>query len=231
MKPKNGSLLIGLILAIVATVLLLAIPSSANLYVAYAFCLLGIAALVVGVWAADKKDFPATYAVEWQTAWLLPVSVVVSAVVLLLQGFEIYTLATIWHVIIQVALLSVVGIRVISVYTGKEYIQNIDAQVAKQTGRLSSLVADVNALQSKADKLPEEKRAAAKQAIKKVAEALRYSDPMSTAAVQALDEEISEGVRGIADQCVPGSEDELMEVCDAVCAKIRERNERLKADK
>lgn len=231
MKPKLGSLLIGLILAIVATVLLLAIPSSANLYVAYAFCLLGIAALVVGVWAADKKDFPATYAVEWQTAWFLPLSVAVSVVVLLLQGFAIYTLATIWHVIIQVALLSVVGIRVISVYTGKEYIQNIDAQVAEKTGRMSSLVADVNTLQSKADKLPEEQRAAAKQAIKKVAEALRYSDPMSTAAVQALDEEISEGVRGIADQCVPGSEDELLEACDAVCAKIRERNERLKADK
>ena len=231
MKPKQGLTIIGLIMAVVATVLLIAIPSSANLYVAYVFCLLGIAAFVAGVFAADDKDFPSTYAVEWQTAWFLPASLAVSAVVLLLQGFEVYTLPTIWHVIVQLIMLAVVGGRVVAVYIGKEYIQKVEGKVAANTGRWQSLTADVNALQSKADKLPEEQRSAAKQAIKKVAEALRYSDPMSSEAVLALEAEIADGVHDLPSAVAPDKLAELTDMCDELCAKIRERNERLKSSK
>ncbi len=61
MKPKYGALCIGLTLVAVATILLIALPGSANLYAAYAFCLIGIAMMIAGVWATDDNA-PASYA-------------------------------------------------------------------------------------------------------------------------------------------------------------------------
>ena len=82
--PKFGTLLIALILAAVATLLFVLIPGSANLTVAYVFCLIGIVLMEGGFLLATTKNVPASYALIGQTGRFLPWSLVVSVIVLML---------------------------------------------------------------------------------------------------------------------------------------------------
>lgn len=231
MKRKYGALLIGLILAAVATVLLIAIPSSANLYAAYVFCLIGIAAPIAASALADEKDALSTYAILWQCAWLLPVSLLISTAVLLLQGFEVFILPLKWHIVIQLIPAAVAVVRVVAVYTGKEYVRKTGSKAASRVMQMNTLIADVNALAGRADTLPEDKRTEAKQSIKQVSEALQYSDPVSTEAVQTADEEIAQAVSALSELFTTEHAAEIAEACRALCEKIRQRNERLKFSK
>lgn len=230
MKPKYGALCIGLILAAVATILLIALPGSANLYAAYAFCLIGIAMMVAGVWATDDNA-PASYALLGQVGWFLPVSLFISVVVLALQGVGVVTLPVLWHSIVQIIPLAFAGIRIIALYTGKQQIEDADKRVAAQKDRIAAMINNVAALQAKVNALPEEYRSDAAKALKQVMEGLRYSDPMSTPAVQALDSKIEMSVSLLKNSCNADGAAQFISECAALYARIRERDNTLKADK
>lgn len=230
MKPKFGALWIGLILAAVATILLIALPGSANLYAAYAFCLIGIAMMVAGVWATDDNA-PASYALLGQVGWFLPVSLFISIVVLVLQGVSVVTLPVLWHSIVQIIPLAFAGIRIVAVYTGKKYIEDVDKRVGAQKDRLATMINSMAALQPKVNTLPEEYRADATKALKQVMEGLRYSDSMSTPTVQALDSEIEMGVSLLKNSCNAESAEQFISECAALCTLIRERSNALKTSK
>lgn len=230
MKPKYGALCIGLILALVASLLLIPLPGSANLYAAYVFCLMGIVLLVAGVWATDDNA-PASYALLGQVAWFLPVSLFISAVVLVLQHTEAYRLSLLWHCIIQVILLSVAAIRIVLIYVGKKSIADTDKRVAQQRNSLAAVLNEANALQAKVNALPEEIRIEANKALKQVIESLRFSDPMSTNAVQEMDAEIEKRVAELKGNCKTESAEQFVAGCQALIDLIRERNGVLKASK
>ena len=230
MKPKFGALWIGLILAAVATILLIALPGSANLYAAYAFCLIGIAMMVAGVWGTDDNA-PASYALLGQVGWFLPVSLFISVIVLVLQGVGVFTLPVLWHCIAQIIPLAFAGIRVIAVYTGKQEIERVDKRVEEQRGKLAVMVNTVTALQQKVNAFPEEQRVAATKALKQVIDDLRYSDPMSTTAVQMLDSEIESGVSLLKNSCNAENAAQFVSECESLCSLIQERNTILKASK
>lgn len=230
MKPKYGALCIGLILAAVATILLIALPGSANLYAAYAFCLIGIAMMVAGVWATDDNA-PASYALLGQVGWFLPVSLFISVVVLVLQGVGVVTLPVLWHCIVQIIPLAFAGIRIIAVYTGKQQIEDVDKRVASQRGDIHSQINKVAALQSKIRAFPEEQRVEAQHAAKQLEDALRYSDPLSGGIVDSLDKQIAESIAQLEAYCSVGGIDRFIESCQTICDLIRDRNNALKAAK
>lgn len=230
MKPKYGALCIGLILAAVATILLIALPGSANLYAAYAFCLIGIAMMVAGVWRTDDNA-PASYALLGQVGWFLPVSLFVSVIVLVLQGVDVVTLPVLWHCIMQIIPLAFAGIRIVAVYTGKQEIDRVDKHVEEQRGGLAAMVNTATVLQPKVNAFPEEQRVAAAKALKQVIDGLRYSDPMSTTAVQTVDSEIESGVSLLKNSCNAENMAQFVSECEALCALIHERNALLKASK
>lgn len=230
MKPKYGALCIGLILAAVATILLIALPGSANLYVAYAFCLIGIAMMVAGVGATDDNA-PASYALLGQVGWFLPVSLFISVVVLVLQGVSVVTLPVLWHCIVQIIPLAFAGIRVIAVYTGKQEIGRMDKRVGEQHSFLYIQVNKVTALQSKTCVFPEERSSEAQRVVKKVEDALRYSDPMSGGITDALDKQIAESIAQLDVLCSVDGTDQFITSCQKICNLIRERNNTLIAAK
>jgi len=230
MKPKYGALCIGLILALVATILLIPLPGSANLYAAYVFCLAGIALMIAGVWATDDNA-PASYALLGQVSWFLPVSLFVSVVVLVLQHTEAYTLSLLWHCIIQIILLAVSAIRIISIYVGKKNIEDTDKRIDSQRNRLSSVLNVANALLPKVNSLQAEYRIEAYKALKQVIDGLRYSDPISTNAVLEQDTEIEKRVAELKENCKDEHVKQFVAECQMLTDLICERNGILKASK
>lgn len=221
MKPKVASLCIGVVMAVVFTMLWMLLPSSANLNAAYVFCLISIVMMVAGVLCASLRNIPASYALILQTGRFLPMTLILSALVLALQETGVYMLPVAWHVLLQVALFAVYVIGVIKIFAGKSYIDQIDRRVASQTGQISLWLNQVNALYNR------EEDAAARQALKRVAEAIRYSDPMSTNVSAELDRQISKLTSGLLS--VPTGEVET--ACQELLLLVKERNDIVKAGK
>lgn len=218
MKPKHGALLIALILAAIATLLFVAIPSSANLTVAYIFCLIGVVLMEGGFLLADIRNAPASYALLGQTGTFLLLSLIVSALVFPLERIGIFTLPTIWHVIIQIILLAVSAIRIIQIFSGAAHIDQVENAVAAKRNAWVNLTNQANMIAAR------EQNTEAKAALSKVAEALRYSDPMGIPASSDIEMKIQNMLEQAQGQD-----------CKAKCAEllmlISERNAIVKAGK
>lgn len=216
--PKVGALLIALILIVVATLLLVLVPGSANLTVAYVFCLIGIVLMEGGFLLATTKNVPASYTLIGQTGRFLPWSLAVSVMVLVLERIGLFTLPPVWHAALQVILLAITSIKLVQVFSGAAYIEQVEAQVAQKRNAWVELTNCANMLAAR------EENAEAKAALKKVAEVLRYADPMSVAAT----EEIESRIEALLKQA---QGDECKGKCEEVLLLIQERNMIVKANK
>lgn len=218
MKPKHGAMLIALILAAIATLLFVVIPSSANLTVAYIFCLIGIVLMEGGFLLADIRSVPASYALLGQTGTFLPLSLVVSALALSLERIGIYTLPTFGHVIIQIILLAVSAIRIIQIFSGAGHINQVENAVAAKRNAWVNLINQANIFAER------EQNAEAKAALTKVTEALRYSDPMGI----ATSSDIEMKIQRMLEQA---QGEDCKAKCDELLMLISERNAIVKAGK
>ena len=218
MKPKYGALLIALILASIATLLFIMLPPSANLTVAYIFCLVGIALMEGGFLIANIRNVPASYALLGQTGKFLPVSLVVSVLVLVSERIGIFTLPTVWHVAVQIVLLAVSAIRLVQIFSGAAYINEVEDKVAAKRTAWLELANQANLLAAR------EQNADAKVALKKVADALRYSDPRGVTASQEIEVRI-EALLGQAQG------ESCSDKCNELLLLIQERNMIVKANK
>lgn len=216
--PKYGALLIVLILAAVATLLFVLIPGSANLTVAYVFCLIGIVLMESGFLLATAKNVPASYALIGQTGRFLPWSLAVSVIVLVLERIGLLTLPPVWHAAIQVILLLLLSIKMVQIFSGAAYIEQVEEQVAEKRNAWVELTNRASMLATR------EQNGEAKAALKKVAEALRYADPMSVAASKRIEEQIET----LLEQA-QGNESKAK--CDELLLLIQERNMIVKANK
>ena len=230
MKPKFAALWIGLILAAVVTILLIVLPKLANLYAAYVFCLIGIAMIIAGVWATDDNA-PASYALLGQVGWFLPISLFISVVVLVLQNVGVIALPVLWHCIVQIIPLTLAGIHVIAVYTGKQEIECVDKQVEAQKARFTAMINTATVLHQKVYMWPEEQRVAAEKALTQVIEELRYSDPMRNVNVAEMDQQIVEKICTLQSTCNTDNAHDFIAHCESICAEIQYRNGILKSSK
>ena len=229
MKLKNGAIGIGFVLVIIATVLLLLLPASVNLYIAYVCCLIGIGMMVVSAVFFDKKDVPGSFAQLMQAAWYLPVSLAVSIVVLIVQEFvEVPALV---HIVAQFLLCAIAAIKLIGVNAGKDYIRNQDAVVLERTARIADLITEVDAASAKISVFPAEQQQRIHTAVRSLKEAIRYSDPMSNISVADLDRRIAEKVYMLQTKCSPDGAEAFIADCEELCADIKYRNNVLKSSK
>lgn len=219
MKPKHGALIIALILAVVVTLLFVELPSSANLTVAYVFCLIGIAMMESGFLLAAARNVPVSYTLMRQTGHFLPRSLFVSIIVVALEHAGIYTLPVIWHVIFQIIFLALSTVRLVKVVAGGAYMESVSDKVKDKTTAWHKLIQQANAMaacQTDAD---------VKQSVQKVAEALRYADPMGTKASVPIEKQIAALMGNWTKKRVCEKD------CQEVLLLIVERNEIVKATK
>lgn len=183
-NPKYGALLIALITAAIATLLFVLLPGSANLTAAYIFCLIGIVLMEGGFLLASTKNVAASFALIGKTGKFLPWSLTVSAIVLVLERIRLFTMPAVWHVAIQVILLAISTISLVQVFSGAAYIDQVEEQVAHKRNAWGDIINRADMLVARAVETEN------KAALKKVADALRYADPMSVAASQEIEARI-----------------------------------------
>lgn len=229
MKLKNGAIGIGIVLAIIATILLVLLPASVNLYIAYVCCLIGIGMMVVSAILFDKKDVPGSFAQLMQAAWFLPVSLAVSIVVLVLQRF--ISVPILAHIVAQFLLCAIAAIKLIGVNAGKDYIRNQDAVILEKTTRIADLVAEVDAINKNLSVFPAEQRQKVQVLIRSLRDAIRYSDPMSNISVAEYDKRIAEKVYQLKTFCNENDAEAFIANCEDICSDIKYRNSVLKSNK
>ena len=195
---KQHTLILGVLLAALAALLFFLLPVTANLVIAYIFWLIGIAFLLISVYALGAKD--KGLLMEWplflKARSYLVLTAVISAIVLLLENLGVFTLPFPLHLVAQVAAVLVIGIQVTQLNLGKSHIEQVGANVAQARNALVNLVSDVNALKNSVEErlwMPAQGR----EAITDVSDALHFSDPISTPAVRELD-------KACCRRCSPG---------------------------
>ena len=221
MNPKYGALLIALILALAATLVFVLLPNSANLTVAFVFFLIGDGLTALGYWFATKRNVPASYALIVQEGRFLPFSIGLSVIVLILEGTQVYTLPTRWHITLQILILAWAVINLVKVCAGKAYIQQMEDNVSIKRTNWQSLILQVEALQNRAAQ-PE-----ACQALKQLHDVLQYADPISNDRTAAIENELAEKLQAL----VNTPAEDLSPACAEVTALVQQRNVLLKASK
>ena len=121
MKLKKTALIIAPAILVLATVALILLPASGNLYVAYASCLLATGMMLRCVIRVVKRRIPDGVRRMKRRLWILPASLLVSVAVLALKYLSILNLPCEMHIVAQLAVLAVGAVKLLSIGDPKRY--------------------------------------------------------------------------------------------------------------
>lgn len=124
-------------------------------------------------------------------------------------------------IIVCVLVLAFTAIAVIKAKAASDVIENIDKKVKAQTLFVKSITVDAESLLARAA-TPE-----AKDACKKVFEAVRYSDPMSNDALAGVESQITLKFNELS-EAVSGGADNVKNIADELVILIGDRNKKCK---
>ena len=125
-------------------------------------------------------------------------------------------------IIVCLLILAFNAIAIIKAKAASDIVENIDNKVKEQTLFIKSLTVDAESLLSRAA-TPE-----AKSACKKVLDAVRYSDPMSTDALAGLESQITLKFNVFSNAVTEGAEN-IGNLADELVVLIGDRNKKGKA--
>lgn len=199
-------------------VIVFAIPTvkTTTFWIAYAFTTVAFALQIV-IW---KFAFKETDTLKSKFLGIPLISVGITYLIFQIIASAIFIalpLTATWIAIIVCALiLGISGICLIGTETGKEEINRVEEKVEKKVFYIKSLQVDIEMLanaEANADK---------KQKLIKLAEKIRFSDPMSNDALADLEAEITEKVKELKST---ENKEEIITVLDLL---ITERNKKAK---
>lgn len=125
-------------------------------------------------------------------------------------------------IIVCLLILAFTAIAVIKAKTASDVVENIDAKVKAKTLFVKSLTVDTESLLASAT------TADAKDACKKVLEAIRYSDPMSNDALAGIESQIAVKFKELSNAVIGGA-DSIDNLADELVVLIGDRNKKCKA--
>jgi len=231
MNPLNNKATIFLVAAIptlLATVLFFVMPITPTTAIAYAFTLLAIVMLVGGnlYLLASPKSYPWFAAFPITILRYLVLQFVLSAVFVLREVIFAGAFPVGLFVVLHIVLLGVCAVLLTLMHGGKEIIEKRDDEVKQKVNALRTMQADVESILRKK---PEHEKP-----LRSVAEALKYSDPMSHASVVCIEEQIQRGISSMAGLCCGNEQDisvKIHELCNELLCLIADRNSSVKAKK
>jgi hypothetical protein len=220
-RNKNSVIIIALIMAAVATSLFLVVKVTMIFIIAYIFMLIGIAAFCAGnlYLISSSRSYP------WFAAFPLRIWQYIVVQFLLSAGFVIWasqpdsSAPVEWFFVLHIVVAAFFTISLILLKSGKEIIERRDDEVKDKVTTLGFMYEEVKSL---ARRLP-----AHEKALNKVADALRYSDPMSPPSLAAYEQQIQKNILALSD--LEGNETaKIPEKCETLLIQIADRNSRVK---
>lgn len=144
--------------------------------------------------------------------------IVVSAILLLIPDLPAWIAAVVCLVIFAFN-----AIAVVKAVWAADTVVRVDEKIKAQTSFVKLLTVDAEGLVARA------KSEAVKAECVKVYEAVRYSDPMSSDALAAVEADISAGVRALGEAVAADDAEKVKELAQAALLLIGERNAKCKA--
>ena len=127
--------------------------------------------------------------------------------------------------VISLAVMVIYIMAVLKVAAAAELVEGVNEKVKANTSFIRDLTVDANTLASRA------KSEEAKAVCKKVFEAIRYSDPMSSEALTDVEGRIKAEFDALTDAVLSEKEDAVKSAADELLILIDERNKKCKAEK
>lgn len=219
MKKNNGMTYAVLAIAfILFNVIAFAVPTAktATFWVAYAFTVVAFASQIA-IW---KFAFKGADTLKSKFLGIPLISVGIAYLIVQIVAFAIFMalpLTVSWIAIVVCALiLCISAICLIGTETGREEINRVEEKVEKKVFYIKSLQVDVEMLASN------ETNTDTKVALTKLAEKIRFSDPMSNVALVDLEAEITAKVKELK------TAENKAEIIKALDSLITERNKKVK---
>lgn len=199
---KRNTLVISAVFAAIFSLLFLVIrPVTGIFLISYIFAIVGLALLCASGWYIidHSKNYPWIAAIPSAVREYLIVELVFSAVFVLVeqiakwsagaagliewvQGFH---LAPGWYLLIHAVLLLILIIRVILLKGGADHIEKRDADVKAKTQFMAEFRAHIELLVNRTENTE------LKAKLTALAEAIRYSDPMSANSLSPLERQMA----------------------------------------
>ena len=208
------------IMALVATLIFVVLRTTALSMAAYIFALFGIGAFAWGsLYMLDNSKRP-WFVVFPKMIWIyLSLQVTVSAIFLIPENLFGTTLPLILFLVAQAILATVFAVYLLILKAGTDTIQQRDAEVKQKVSTLRLMQTDIESL---CHKFPGHEAD-----LKKVAEALRYSDPMTNQSLAHYDDQIQRIIFSISTPT--GNEAaKVPDQCAEILRLIADRNSRVK---
>jgi hypothetical protein len=126
-----------------------------------------------------------------------------------------------WAVVISYCAMMAGGIAAsVGAHASASYIDETDAELAEATQAMRALIARASTLEAQTGKGP------ARKSVHAVAEAIRFSDPVSSAATAGMEANVQQGFERFRKAVLDGADSQMLEGAAAeLLALIAERNE------
>ena len=127
--------------------------------------------------------------------------------------------------VIYVLILGAAAVGLIGAEAAREETERQEVRLKKDVSRMRRFQAQVKMLE-KEGQIPE-----AKEALRELSEAFRYSDPVSSEALQELEDQLEEDLAQLKDALALLEKDKVMELCGKTKRDLAERNEMCRMNK
>ena len=127
--------------------------------------------------------------------------------------------------IVVLIIMALYAVAVLKAAAAAEIVEQIDEKVKVQTAFIKTLTVDAQTLLSRAKSEP------VKNACKKVFEAVRYSDPMTSGALTDVENRIKTEFDAFTDAVISDNADAVNASADELLTLIKERNSRCRMEK
>lgn len=217
---KKNVVIISSIIFVVFNVVAFVIPTdfTSAFWVAYVFTCLAFAIEIVGILHILKNNekiiskfyrIPLLYVLFWYFVGQLLVFLI----------FKFVATCPAWiPVLVSVVVLAIAIIGLITLESAANYVQDIDRKVKDKVFFIKSLQVDIELLENMV------KDSEKKQLISKLAEKIKYSDPMSSNALESVEKKICDEI-----EVLKKGEDYISEgQINKVLALLEERNKKCK---
>lgn len=203
------------------------IPKSAVFWVAYIFGMLAIAAqlLFMNVAFSGKEDIRS----KFYGFPIARIGVIYGACQLLLSfaAMALGAFIPVWvPVVVFVIIAAAAGVGLISTDMVREEIEKQDEKLVKDVSRMRSLQSKMNVLISQTDAGSE-----LKTALDKLADEIKYSDPVSSSATEQIEDELNFNIEELQKAIVDGDNTSALTICKKTSGILAERNRLCKLNK
>lgn len=218
MKKRSGYLILAIVLVVFAVVAFVApFEKTPVFWASFVFALLAIC-FQIPLWNKAlsgetlKSKFLGFPVLHIGIAYMI-IQLIVSIIMMAVPGIPLWI-----AIILDVVILAITCGLVASGGVARTAIEETEEKLKAKTSFIKNLKADVDVLISK------ETDTEVKEALRKLSDEIRYSDPMSSVALESIEAEISEKLMSIS-----SSVESKMDVITEISGLIKQRNIKCKA--